>query len=71
MFDRLAQRVRRLAGARAAERRRALGERMAAALPRGIRVEESDEGVRLSGRGLARRVALDARLRGLVEELRR
>ena len=71
MFERLAERVRRLADARAAERRRALAEALESALQRGIRVETSDEAVRLSGRGLPRRFALDARLRGLAAELRR
>ena len=71
MFERLAERARRLAEARAAERRRALKQEMEAALPPGIRVEVSEEGVRLSGRGLVRRFVLDARLRGLATELRR
>lgn len=68
-FETLADRVARSAQARAAARRRALAERLAAVVPADVRVEATEDGVRLSGRGLARRFALDARLRNLIEGL--
>ena len=69
MFETMMERGRRLARARAAVRRRQLGERLQAALPKGIAVEETEEGWALRGRALSRRFALDARLRWLVAEL--
>ena len=69
MFDKTMERAGRKAEARARARRDALVQRLADELPRGIRVERAGDAVRLSGRGLARRFALDARLRWLVAGL--
>ncbi len=69
MFERMIERAGRLARRRSDARRRELGERLEAALPKGIAVEETDEGLVLRGRGLARRFALEARLRWLVAGL--
>ena len=69
MFEKLAERGERLARERAGARRRALAERLRAELPGGIEVTEDEAGARLSGRGLARRHALDPRLRGLIAGL--
>ena len=69
MFDKAMERAGRKAEARARARRDALAQRLADELPRGIRVERAGDAVRLSGRGLARRFALDARLRWLVAGL--
>jgi len=66
MFERTIERGERLARERAGARRRALAERLRAELPRGVAVAEDEEGVRLSGRGLLRRHALEPRLRGLL-----
>ena len=66
MFDRLQEKARRLAEARAERRRRQVAERLAEDLPRGIAVGSSGESVTLSGRGLKRRIALDPALRPLL-----
>lgn len=69
MFETLVDRAGRLALARADARRREIAERLEAELPGGIRVETGPEGVRLSGRGLVRRILLDPRLRALMAEV--
>ena len=69
MFEALTARAARLASARAAARRHDLAERLADTLPPGVRAEADEEGVRLSGRNLRRRVALDSRLNWLIAEL--
>ena len=69
MFERMIERGQRLARERAGARRWALAERLRAELPRGIAVAEDERGVRLSGRGLGRRFALDASLKWLVAGL--
>jgi len=66
MFERLQEKARHLADARAARRRRQLAERLAEDLPSGIAVGSSGESVTLSGRGLKRRMALDPSLRALL-----
>ena len=70
MFERLAERARRIgearARARAAELARAAGE----AAPAGIVAEEIAGGFCLSGRGLLRRRMLDPAVRWLVERVR-
>ena len=69
MFEKAMERAARKARGRARARRDALARRLEAELPRGIRVEAAGDAVRLSGRALARRFALDARLRWLVAGL--
>jgi hypothetical protein len=66
IFEGLAARMRHRAQARAAARRAALAAELAA-LP-GVRAEAIEDGVRLTGRGLRRRFALDAALRWLIAE---
>ena len=66
MFERLSERVEREARERAAARASELAERMRASLPGGIEAEAAPEGVLLTGRGIARRFALDPALRWLV-----
>ena len=66
MFERLVSRIEGRAERRAEETALVLSERMRAALPRGIEVKPVRRGVRLSGRGLMRRFALDAALRWLL-----
>ena len=63
------ERAERLGAARAAARRRDLAERLADALPAGVRAETEEAGVRLSGRNLRRRLALDKRLNWLIAGL--
>lgn len=62
--------VERLAERRARERSEALARRLSEALPRGIEAQAVPEGVRISGRGLKRRMALEKGLRWLVGELK-
>lgn len=69
MFERLERNARSGAEARAERRRVAIAELLAAELPTGIATERTQGGVRLSGRGLARRLALDPRLRALIGRL--
>lgn len=68
MFERLTARAARIAEAGAARRREALAARLAAELPTGIAAEAAVHGVRLHGRGLIRRYALEADLRRLIRE---
>jgi hypothetical protein len=69
MFEGMIARVGRLAEARARARGRALAERLAEALPNGVRAETEARGVLLSGKGLRRRIALDSRLNQLIAGL--
>lgn len=69
MFEGLTARAARIAGARAEARRRALADAAAGLLPAGVRIEESERGLILSGRHLARRLALDPALRWLFAGL--
>lgn len=71
MFETLHYRAERRARRRAELRRGEIAARLAAALPSDLRVIEEADGVRLSGRRLAERFALDSRLRALLDELRR
>ena len=67
-FEALEARMKRAAEVRAASRRTALAAELAAILPEGVAAEAVEAGVRLSGRGLRRRVARDAALRWLIAE---
>jgi len=71
MFAGLTARVARFAEARARARRDALAERLAEALPKGLRAEAEAGGVRLAGKDLRRRIASDASLRALIAGLAR
>ena len=66
MFERLMLHGAALAGKAARRRRRALAEALEADAPAGVRVDEEEEAVALSGRGLVRRFALEPALRWLV-----
>jgi ABC-type transport system involved in cytochrome bd biosynthesis fused ATPase/permease subunit len=70
MFERLMARAMRAAESRGSATSAQLAERLKQELPRGIDVIVEDRGVRLSGRGLARRFALDPALRWLTARLR-
>ena len=70
MLENLAKRAAQAAERRAAARRERLAARLTEMAPGGIEVGEEGEQVALSGRGLARRFALDPRLRWLVAEAR-
>jgi hypothetical protein len=65
MFERLLDRARQIAAARASLRRSAIAEEIAAAFPEDVAVAVDDAGVTVGGRGLRRRFALDTRLRAL------
>ena len=70
MFEPLEERVRRRVEAivrRCAEK---AAERLRDALPPGISAEAGEDGVRLEGRGLRRRLALQPALRALLARLR-
>ena len=71
MFERMAALAEARAQAHAAEQRRRLAERLAERLPAGVHAEAVERGVRLSGRALSRRLALDSGLRWLAAELTR
>lgn len=66
MFERPEQAARRLARVRADQRCMAVAETLREILPRGIEIERTDAGVRLSGRGLKRRLALDPEARASI-----
>jgi hypothetical protein len=66
MFETLEARAARTAERRAKARAQALADAFGAALPKDIRVEADAEGVRLSGRALGRRRALDPALRWTI-----
>jgi hypothetical protein len=67
MFERLAARAGRLGEKRAAQAARRIAAAAAAeAAPDGVRVDEIDGGVRLSGRGLGQRMLREPALRWLV-----
>jgi hypothetical protein len=71
MFERLEARACRAAEARAGDRKGALAAQLRAILPRDVSVETSEDGVTLSGRGIERRLVLDASLRWTVAGLLR
>jgi DNA-binding transcriptional MocR family regulator len=66
MFEGLTARAAARAERRARARTTALADALRETLPRGIEVASDDAGVHLSGRGLSRRFALDARLRWTI-----
>jgi hypothetical protein len=70
LFERTMHRAATLAARRAEARADELAGRMQDELPAGIAAERTAEGVRLSGRDLRRRLALDPGLRWLVERFR-
>jgi hypothetical protein len=70
MFERITERAVRAAEAKARARAAQLAAGMKKELPRGIEVVVEDRGIRLSGRQLARRFALDPALRWLTARLR-
>jgi hypothetical protein len=69
MFAAMMARIERLAEARARTRSRELAERLAGALPKGVRAEADPRGVLLTGKALRRRIALDSRLSWLIAGL--
>ena len=66
MFEWLERAARRLADARAERRRGAIMAALRERLPRDIALERTDDGVRLSGRALKRRLALDPEARASI-----
>ena len=66
MFETLLERVRRRAEARARAAAARIAEAAAADAPRGVAVEASAGAVRLSGRGLGRRVVVEPAVRWLI-----
>ena len=71
MFERLMLHGAALARKKADERRSSLAAGLREEAPEGVRVNESEEGVSLEGRGLQRRFALDTELRWLLSGRRR
>jgi hypothetical protein len=71
MFERLIARGAALAQQAARRRRAELAVALREEAPAGVRVDEEDEGVVLSGRGLGRRFALEPELRWLFAGRRR
>lgn len=71
MFERLTARGAALAQETARRRRGELAEALREDAPAGLRVDEEDEAVVLSGRGLGRRFALEPALRWLFAGRRR
>lgn len=69
MFEALIARAEDLAGRRARARAAAFAGALRETLPGDIEVAASEEGVRVSGRALARRFALDAGLRWVMTGL--
>ncbi len=63
MFERLMIEAAALATKAAQRRRGELAAALADEAPAGVRVDETEEGVALSGRGLGRRFALEPALR--------
>lgn len=70
MFEAMTRRVGLVAERRARTRAVQLAERVEANVPPGVIIEAVPEGVRLSGRGLRRRFALEPALRWLTAGLR-
>jgi hypothetical protein len=70
MFETLVDRAGRAGRERARVVSARLAERIGAEVPSGMSVEATSEGVLLSGRGVARRFALDPALRWLVTRVR-
>ncbi|HEX8442085.1 MAG TPA: hypothetical protein VF631_00390 [Allosphingosinicella sp.] len=70
MFERLADRAERAGRKRAGALSAALAERVKDELPRGVQVEVTGDGLRLSGRGIGARFALEPGLRWLLARIR-
>jgi hypothetical protein len=66
MFEKLTAHAERRTRDRIDARAREIAARLAAEAPAGLAVEAGPDGIRLSGRGLARRLALDPALRRLT-----
>ena len=66
MFEALTARAERAARRRAEALSAALAERIEAERPPGVTVESAEAGVRLAGRRLGRRIALEPALRWLI-----
>ncbi len=69
MFEQLEARAARVAEGAVAERIAVLAGQLREILPREVSVEPTDEGVLLSGRGLGKRIVLDAGLRWTIAGL--
>ena len=69
MFEPLEARAKRAAELRATGRKAALAEQLRTILPEDVRIEANEDGVVLSGRGLAGRAMLDASLRWTIAGL--
>ena len=69
MFERIEERIGRAALALARRRIATIAERLSGELPRGVAAEIAADGVRLTGRGLRRRLALQPALRALLARL--
>ena len=70
MFENLGARAAQIAARRAADRRQRLAARLKEFEPQDVQVTDAGEKILLAGRGLARRFALDPRLRWWVTEAR-
>ena len=70
MFETLVDRARWRGEARAQAAARRIAEAAAAEAPRGVAVDASAGGVRLSGRGLGRRLVEEPALRWLIGRVR-
>jgi hypothetical protein len=70
MFERMIARAERAAAARARLAIRSLAERLRSETPQGMKITEEPGGIRLSGRALRRRLALDPVLRWLIARLK-
>jgi len=71
MFEGLMARAERAARRRAQEASAELAARIESEAPSGVAVAADEDGVRLTGRGLGRRIALEPALRWLTMGLRR
>jgi hypothetical protein len=69
MFEELEARATRAAMARADERKQALAAQLSEILPAGCSIETLEDGVAITGPGLARRTVLDASMRWTIAGL--
>lgn len=69
MFELLTARAARAAERRAGEQAHRLAAEIGAAMPGDVKVAEDEEGVRLSGRALRRRLTLDPALKWTMTRL--
>ena len=70
MFEALGARAAMAAQRRAEARAGEIAEALAGEVPAGVAVRRGADGVEIEGRGIARRFALEPRLRGLLGRLR-